>query len=180
MDRHTLAVSQSQGNATADYPPSSPLAPNPIFPAQSQAPRLFSYVYLQRLSGFIIPSLTLVQAVHLRTAACCVPPATVKTPPISGPSCVSSGVKWFRGYKYDTAHKQVLGYKGLHVAHLALAVRLGLHTVLLIGALCVGERDICKHGSALTPLTVSLHELVIYGGIIIAEGKKKKNCSVIR
>ena len=30
-----------------------------------------------------------------------------------GPSCVSSGVKWFHGYKYDTAHKQVLGYKGL-------------------------------------------------------------------
>ena len=100
------------------------------------------------------------------------PPATAKTPAISGPSCVSSGVEWFRGYKYDTAHKQVLGYKGLDVAHLSPAVRFGLHTVLLIGALCIGERDISKHGSALTPLSVPLHDLVIYGGIITAEGKK--------
>lgn len=45
-----------------------------------------------------------------------------------------------------------LGIKGsrIHAPHLALVVRLGLHTVLLIRAFCVGERsagrNICKHG----------------------------------
>lgn len=104
-----------------------PLAPNPIFPASSQTLRLFSYAvpfYFSLHSYFRLFLCSLLSRLS--------PTGTHENPPCHpllalapqltgdsqaiadlGPSCVSRGVKWFHGYKYDTAHKQVLGYKGL-------------------------------------------------------------------
>lgn len=137
MDRHTLAVSQSQGNATADYPPSPCLQTPSFLPSHRHA--LFS------LSGSLVLSAHLFQAypplsifsksntcpvwtnLCLKSAVCLLL-YTVSLCALAFSSAahqqqleitdlglprVSSGVKWFHGYKYYTAHKQVLGYKGL-------------------------------------------------------------------
>lgn len=49
MDRHTIAVSQSRGNATADCPPPPLLLSDPVFPIWSQTPRqrFFFFFFLQ-------------------------------------------------------------------------------------------------------------------------------------
>lgn len=53
MDRRTLTVSQSQGNATADYPPPPPLKPtSPPFPLLNCSFVLFLLVFLNSSSHF--------------------------------------------------------------------------------------------------------------------------------
>lgn len=122
MDRHTLAVSQSQGNATADYPP-SPFSciQTPSF-LPSHILRLFSRALQLCLHTHFCPVLAppVSEWLEKQPSACrfrlfLTPAVCFSSLLLTGKSlsCVSSGVKWLHGYKYDTAHKQVLGYKGL-------------------------------------------------------------------
>lgn len=143
MDRHTLAVSQSQGNATADYPP-SPSASKHHLSCLVTDMHCFlmvnlsgSFVFVCALISGLLTFVQFQQIKHLSSLDKSL--SEISTLPAAllcfftlcalafssaahqqqleitdlGPTSVSSGVKWFHGYKYDTAHKQVLGYKGL-------------------------------------------------------------------
>lgn len=55
MDRHTIAVSQSRGNATADCPPPPLLLSDPVFPIWSQTPRqrfFFFFIFRQKSNTY--------------------------------------------------------------------------------------------------------------------------------
>lgn len=105
MDRHTHAVSQSQGNATADYPP-SPLLSDPNFPA-----RLHTYSFLfnacKHMSLLLYSLLTGCRVYKLSawditpdSFSLFQPQKALAAPHSSSwkhSSCVSSGVKCFNG-----------------------------------------------------------------------------------
>lgn len=133
MDRHTLAVSQSQGNATADYPP-SPCLQTPSFLSSHRHTQtvilcwiaVALYFCLRTYFRLLLYSLLCCfsksnTSLHIsawnQPSACWfrlfLSPTVCFSSTDLGPSCVSSGVEWFHRYKYATAHKQVLGYKGL-------------------------------------------------------------------
>lgn len=159
MDRHTLAVSQSQGNATADYSPSP--GSKPFLSCLALTLRLVSYaaLLLQAAPWFsqdLLKSNWKQPTVPITRCALELHRSPVQRSQISvhlASAAVSNGST---DINMTQLMSKRLGRKGerVYAPHLALGVQLGLHAVLLIAALCGGERNICKHSSCLSSAAV--------------------------
>lgn len=162
MDRHTLAVSQSQGNATADYSPSP--GSKPFLSCLALTLRLVSYAALfsgcsfsqSRFSQDLLKSNWKQPTVPITRCVLELHRSPVQRSQISvhlASAAVSNGST---DINMTQLMSKKLGRKGerVYAPHLALGVQLGLHAVLLIAALCGGERNICKHSSCLSSAAV--------------------------